>query len=41
MAETFGVDGSADRTVHPGTPNEIVKQWLDVHTAPFGADVGG
>jgi poly(hydroxyalkanoate) depolymerase family esterase len=23
--------GSADRTVHPGNANEIVKQWLDLH----------
>jgi poly(hydroxyalkanoate) depolymerase family esterase len=26
--------GSADRTVHPGNANEIVKQWLDVHRLP-------
>jgi len=26
--------GSADRTVHPGNANEIVKQWLDVHQLP-------
>jgi poly(hydroxyalkanoate) depolymerase family esterase len=27
--------GSADRTVHPGNANEIVKQWLDVHHLPL------
>jgi poly(hydroxyalkanoate) depolymerase family esterase len=27
--------GSADRTVHPGNGNEIVKQWLDVHSLPL------
>jgi poly(hydroxyalkanoate) depolymerase family esterase len=26
--------GSADRVVHPGNSNEIVKQWLDVHHLP-------
>jgi feruloyl esterase len=26
--------GSADRTVHPGNADEIVKQWLDVHRLP-------
>ena len=26
--------GSADRTVHPGNADEIVKQWLDVHGLP-------
>ncbi|OCK57856.1 PHB depolymerase family esterase [Bradyrhizobium sp. LMTR 3] len=26
--------GSADRTVNPGNANEIVKQWLDVHSLP-------
>jgi poly(hydroxyalkanoate) depolymerase family esterase len=26
--------GSADRTVHPGNADEIVKQWLDVHQLP-------
>jgi poly(hydroxyalkanoate) depolymerase family esterase len=26
--------GSADRTVHPGNANEIVKQWLDVQGLP-------
>ena len=26
--------GSADRTVHPGNANEIVKQWLDLHGLP-------
>ena len=33
--------GSADRTVNPANANEIVKQWLDVHQLPAGADVGG
>ena len=37
--------GSADRTVHPGNANEIIKQWLDVHgldEAPMSqADVDG
>jgi poly(hydroxyalkanoate) depolymerase family esterase len=27
--------GSADRTVHPGNADEIVKQWLDVHRLPL------
>lgn len=26
--------GSADRTVHPGNADEIVKQWLDLHDLP-------
>jgi poly(hydroxyalkanoate) depolymerase family esterase len=26
--------GSADRTVHPGNADEIVKQWLDLHGLP-------
>ena len=26
--------GSADRVVHPGNADEIVKQWLDVHDLP-------
>jgi poly(hydroxyalkanoate) depolymerase family esterase len=26
--------GSADRTVHPGNADEIVKQWLDLHHLP-------
>jgi poly(hydroxyalkanoate) depolymerase family esterase len=26
--------GSADRTVNPANANEIVKQWLDVHSLP-------
>jgi len=26
--------GSADRIVHPGNSNEIVKQWLDLHHLP-------
>ena len=26
--------GTADRIVHPGNANEIVKQWLDVHGLP-------
>lgn len=26
--------GSADRTVHPGNAEEIVKQWLDLHQLP-------
>ncbi len=26
--------GSADRVVHPGNSNEIVKQWLDLHHLP-------
>jgi len=26
--------GSADRVVHPGNANEIVKQWLDLHHLP-------
>jgi poly(hydroxyalkanoate) depolymerase family esterase len=26
--------GSADRIVHPGNSNEIVKQWLDLHRLP-------
>ncbi|MBV9562856.1 MAG: PHB depolymerase family esterase [Bradyrhizobium sp.] len=26
--------GGADRVVHPGNANEIVKQWLDVHQLP-------
>jgi len=26
---------------HRANANEIVKQWLDVHQAAFGADVGG
>jgi len=26
--------GSADRVVHPGNANEIVKQWLDLHDLP-------
>lgn len=29
--------GSADRTVHPGNADEIVKQWLDVHGLPEAA----
>lgn len=28
--------GSADRTVHPGNADEIVKQWLDLHHLPIG-----
>jgi len=27
--------GSADRIVHPGNANEIVKQWLDLHHLPL------
>jgi poly(hydroxyalkanoate) depolymerase family esterase len=27
--------GGADRVVHPGNANEIVKQWLDVHGLPM------
>jgi len=26
--------GSADRTVHPGNADEIVKQWVDLHGLP-------
>jgi poly(hydroxyalkanoate) depolymerase family esterase len=26
--------GSADRVVHPGNGNELVKQWLDLHHLP-------
>ncbi|MBR0793982.1 PHB depolymerase family esterase [Bradyrhizobium jicamae] len=37
--------GSADRTVHPGNGDAIVKQWLDLHglplTAMSKADVDG
>jgi len=29
--------GSADRTVHPGNADEIVKQWLDLHGLPEAA----
>jgi poly(hydroxyalkanoate) depolymerase family esterase len=29
--------GSADRTVHPGNADEIVKQWLDLHGLPLAA----
>ena len=32
--------GSADRTVNPANADEIVKQWLDVHGLPSGADGG-
>ena len=32
--------GSADRVVHPGNADEIVKQWLDLHHLPAGTDVG-
>jgi poly(hydroxyalkanoate) depolymerase family esterase len=27
--------GSADRIVHPGNANELVKQWLDLHRLPL------
>ncbi|MBR0692216.1 PHB depolymerase family esterase [Bradyrhizobium lablabi] len=37
--------GSADRTVHPGNADAIIRQWLDVHglplTAMSKADVDG
>jgi poly(hydroxyalkanoate) depolymerase family esterase len=29
--------GSADRTVHPGNADAIVRQWLDVHGLPLAA----
>ncbi|MFB9266812.1 PHB depolymerase family esterase [Bradyrhizobium erythrophlei] len=29
--------GSADRTVHPGNADAIVRQWLDVHGLPSAA----
>jgi poly(hydroxyalkanoate) depolymerase family esterase len=37
--------GTADRTVSPGNANEILKQWLDVHSLPAApmstGEVGG
>lgn len=37
--------GSADRTVHPGNADAIVRQWLDLHGLPLAAmsksDVNG